>query len=498
MSFTPEQIKILQRASNDFVYFVDNVFSHSVKTFIRGEHVDNTARFLSQHNRTISVSARHHFKSFSFYAYFMWKLMFEGATNSIEAHYFSFNADLAGYHVNKIKKAIEENPFFDDIIDKKPTAETVLKYTWDNKHYTTVTPHGLVQFKRGIHGDLIFVDDPFQDPENELNPTIIYKINEIFKSNILDMPKQPDGELHVCGTPQTGEDFFFDKAVTKRFATRILPARYRDKETGEEKALWPEWMDLKELKIKEEERTSRIFSREYMCTPVYSTKGFFDKDTLKIKIINPDLSMWKVTVSYPVNNKIIAGFDIGKKTDPSHLAVFEYKDGKLIMIHQKFMDNWPYSNGKEYIPQAPSQLEYLKNCIENFKITELRYDNTRGEFESFDEQGLLPRQMVPVVFNSKFKTSGATAFDRLVEKKQMEIPDDERLIDQICAVTCDLQAIRTKMGHGDSFWSVVLAIMCAKDLTGFYDDDTRGKTRHKISTGQKSMFEEGGVIPRGW
>ncbi|MCP6727364.1 MAG: hypothetical protein KJI69_05145 [Patescibacteria group bacterium] len=497
MSFTPEQVKILQRASNDFVYFTNEVFSHSVKTFIKGEHVDNTARFLSSNSRTISVSARHHFKSFSFYSYFMWKMMFEGAANNVEAHYFSFNSELAGYHINKIKQCIEANPFFEDVIDAKPTAETVLKYTWDRKHYTTITPHGLVQFKRGIHGDLIFVDDPFQDPDNELNPTIIYKINEIFKSNILDMPKEPDGELHVCGTPQTKYDFFFDKVVTKRFATRVLPAIYIDEETGEEKALWPEWMDLEELKIKRIERTERIFSREYQCTPVYSTKGFFNKDVLKEKIVNKDLTMWKVTVAYPENNDIIAGFDIGKKSHPSHLSVFEYKDGKLVMIHNKFMDNWPYSNGKEYIPEAPSQLEYLKNCIRNFRIKELRYDNTRGEFESFDEQSLLPRQMIPVVFTSKFKSSGATAFDRLVEKQQIEIPDDERLLDQICAVTNDLQAIQTKFGHGDSFWSIVLAVMSAKDLIGFYDDSDVSQ-RRKISVGQRSMFAEGGKIPKGW
>ncbi len=235
-----------------------------------------------------------------------------------------------------------------------------------------------------------------------------------------------------------------------------------------------------------------------MCTPVYSTKSFFGKDKLKSNIVNPDLVMRKVTVEYPEHNDIIAGYDIGKKTHPSHFAVFEYKNGKLIMIHNKFMDSWPYSNGKEYIPQAPSQLEYIKNCINNFKIKELRYDNTRGEFESFDEQNLLPRQMIPVVFTNKFKHTGATAFDRLVEKKQIEIPDDERLIDQICAVTDDLQAIQTKMGHGDSFWSIVLAIMCAKDLVGFYDDDKDNKQRYRIATGQKSIFSEDQEIPRGW
>ena len=498
MAFTPDQVKILTKASNDFPYFVDKIFSLSMKNFIRGEHVTNTARFLSQNKKTIRVSARHHFKSFSFYSHFMWKLMFEGSSSNLEVHYFSFNNDLAGYHIGKIKSCIETNPYFEDLIDKKPTAESVLRYTWDNKHYTTLSPHGLVQFKRGIHGDVIYVDDPFQDPENELNPTVIYKINEIFKSNILDMPKEPDGELHVAGTPQTKEDFFFDKAVTKRFAVQVLPAIYKDPITHQEKALWPEWMDLEELYKKREERTERIFKREYLCTPVYSTKSFFTKEKLMNNIVNSDLSIWNPRMKRNPPNDVIAGFDLGKKSHPSHLSVFEYRNDKLIMVHQKFMDGWPYTNGgKQFNDAYPSQIEYLRMCIENFKIKELRYDNTRGEFEALDEQGLLPRQMVPMVFTSKMRNTGATAFDRLVEKKQMEIINEDRFIDQICSLMDDLHAMQTSQGHADSFWSIVLAIFCVKDLIGF-SDENNGLIRRRIESGIPSIFSDGSEIPKGF
>jgi hypothetical protein len=115
------------------------------------------------------------------------------------------------------------------------------------------------------------------------------------------------------------------------------------------------------------------------------------------------------------------------------------------------MDGWSYSNGKQFYDSAPTQLEYLKLAIENFGIHELYYDNTRGEFESFVEQGLLPRQMIPVIFTAKLKNTSATSFDRLVEKKQMEIVNDDRLISQICAVTGDLQAASTPQGHGDCY-----------------------------------------------
>ncbi|KKR62537.1 MAG: Replicative DNA helicase [Candidatus Woesebacteria bacterium GW2011_GWA1_40_45] len=125
--------------------------------------------------------------------------MFELPQKNIEAQYFSFSQDLAGYHISKIKLAISANQYFRHIRDRKPTAESVIKYSWDDKTFYSLEPHGLIQFKRGIHADYVYVDDPFQDPENQLNPTIIKKINEIFKSNILDMPNEPDGELHCAG-----------------------------------------------------------------------------------------------------------------------------------------------------------------------------------------------------------------------------------------------------------------------------------------------------------
>ena len=94
--FSADEIKVLSKASTDFVYFVNNIFSKSSKHFTGGEHVDNTARMLASNKRTIRVSARNHFKSYSFYAHFMWKLMFDGAQSNIEAHYFSFNSELSG------------------------------------------------------------------------------------------------------------------------------------------------------------------------------------------------------------------------------------------------------------------------------------------------------------------------------------------------------------------------------------------------------------------
>lgn len=488
-NFTSDQVKILIQARNDFTFFVNNIFSLSFNGgFIRGVYVNEVCRSLGTNRKTMRISAKGHMKSTALYAHFMWKLLFQGATMDLECHYFSHQEQMAGYHVGKIKQLISNNPYYDEIIDTKSIAESVIKYTWDGQHFVTLTPHGLIQFKRGIHCDIVYVDDPFQDPENELNPTIIYKINEIFKSNILDMPKETTGELHVAGTPQTNDDFFFDENITKRFSVLIRPAI-----TEEGKALWPEYMDLQELQAKRAERTERIFSREYLCIPVYSTKAFFDKEKLIQKVVNPNLNNLSVMELHKISNIVVAGFDIGKKLHPSHLAVFEIRDNRLIMIHQKFMDNWPYSNGSHYIAVHPTQLEYLKLAITDFKIDRLYWDSTRGEFESFIEQRLLPLQMVPVVMTSKIRVAMATEFDKVVEHGEIELINDTRLIDQICQMTNDLKAIITKTGHADSFWSVCLAL-----LYKIKDPILLSASSVQPSTGLKSLFEQESRIPSGW
>lgn len=485
-TFTTDQIQVLVKARSDFVYFMNNIFPLSFKgVFIKGEYVNKIARFLGQNKKTSRISPKGHMKSTSLYAYFMWKLLFEGASNDIEGHYFSFQEQMAGYHVGKIKNLIRANPYYKDIIDKKSLAESAIKYTWNGKNFTTLSPHGLIQFKRGIHGDLIFVDDPFQDPSSEMVLTTIIRINDIFKSNILDMPKEVTGELCVVGTPQTRQDFFFDKDVMSRFKTLVLPAI--DKQG---KALWPEYMDIKELLAKKKERGIRIFRREYLCDPVYSTKAFFTKSILKEKAVNKNLTSLGIMTTHKIENRIIGGFDIGRKAHPSHFAVFEEREDKWIMIHQKFMDGWPYTNGAGYFPAKPTQLEYLKRAIESLEIDELYFDNTRGEFMGFMDQGLVPPQMIPITINFKLKVQMATEFDKSVENREIELIDDDRMLDQICLITNEFKVIPSPDGHGDSFWSIGLALLGKKVMLSSKDK--------KISTSGRSLFESDSKIPRGW
>ena len=157
------------------------------------------------------------------------------------------------------------------------------------------------------------------------------------------------------------------------------------------------------------------------------------------------------------------GFDVGKRGNPSHCSVFaileanidgdgveKSEDETIVMIHQKFLDNWEYTR----------QVEYLTSLINYFNIGKLYYDNTRGELE----ERSLPRECIPIILSNrtgpraKGKMELATNFAKLVEQKRMILLDDDRFISQITCVTGDLQAPSTPRGHGDSFISIMLAV----------------------------------------
>lgn len=449
-------MSLLKKANDDFKSFLNIVFSQS-KDILKdgrwtgGNHPDTIADFLDHNSQTIRVSARDHLKSMSFYAHIMFKIFrmyWDG--QSREVQYFSYGERMASYHCQKIKTAIKSNPFFREVIDNKPQAESILSFSWfEGGPKLTVTPRGLLEFKRGIHCDDVYVDDPFQDPESKLVPTKIKRINEVMKTQILDMFQK---ELHVVGTAQTTNDFFFDKEFTKRFKVLIQPAIV---ELAEKKVLWPEWMDFEELMHKKAERGEKVFNQEYMCSPVYSEEQYISNDAYDL-CINPKLVNFKLE-DYEVQDDVdvVGGFDIGKKQHPSHFSVFrkDPDDRKWKQVHSKWFDKWDYKD----------QVEYLARAIDAFGIYLLPYDNTRGEFEGFDEQGLLPAEMEAVNFSHRSKHSMAANFDKCLTNKRVELLPERRQRDQVLIVNNDLVAPETKDGHADAFWSICLAL---KEIEG--------------------------------
>jgi len=177
------------------------------------------------------------------------------------------------------------------------------------------------------------------------------------------------------------------------------------------------------------------------------------------------------------NKTTLLGMDIGKKSNPSHISIFAIDEDSsrldnngiplevLIMIGQRFLDNWDYTK----------QVEYLNACIEYFNIQRGYLDNTRGEME----ERKLPRQIIPITLSlrdgpkAKGKVKLATQFSILVEQNRIKLLNNDRFISQILCVTNSLEAPNTPSGHGDSFISVMLAVGVYFD---FYAKDRKKGT----------------------
>jgi intein/homing endonuclease len=261
-------------------------------------------------------------------------------------------------------------------------------------------------------------------------------------------------------TPQTPEDFFFDKMMQKTFKFWITPAIVDE---PNKIALWPEWMSFEELVNRREEQGERIFNPEYMATPVYAENSYVSRQQIVPLCTEENLP---VRHHSEFNDDIIvAGMDIGKKVHPSHLAVFKKKivydyetDKETVTYHQLlslWMDGWDYG----------AQVKMMNDVIEYFNVDVLRFDNTRSELEGFMENGTLSHRAKPVVLSAKNGTAYAAGFGALVDKKQIFFVNEARQTNQIVAVTSDLQAMTSSEGHGDSFWSCSLATASPKKKT---------------------------------
>jgi hypothetical protein len=450
--------QVRQRAAGDFRWFVHNVFSASFDNWVDGQYIDDVVTHLEDNPFTMDVTGRNHFKSTRLYADIMWRLLSEKDTGW-EGWYFSFSHELAAYHISKVKEYIRGNPFFIGIIDHKPTAESVLQYSWDGRTKMTIRPSGLMSFKRGIHADHFYVDDPLQDPDNKLVPTSIYKINNVIKQQLLPMINK-GGSCRIVGTPQTPEDFFFDKTMQKKFNFWLTPAIVDE---HNKVALWPEWMSFEELVERREEQGERIFNPEYMAIPVYAENSYVSREQIVPLCTESNLP---IRHQHDLADEIVtAGLDIGKKVHPSHLAVYVKKihydpenDVEDIIYKQVlslWMDGWDYG----------AQVELVNQVIEYFNVSVLRFDNTRSELESFMENGKLSRKAQPVVLSAKNEANFAASFGTVVDKKKVFFVNESRQINQIVSVTSDLQAITSPEGHGDAFWSNAMATYEPKKKT---------------------------------
>lgn len=439
---------------NSFRCFFFEVFALGIKRvegiFLPAEHVYLWATIFQAYERTSIVSARKHLKTTSSLAYLAWKLYrMEKPYN--EWLYLAYKTELAQYQLKRLKRyinALQEEEHFGSFVSLTD-AESILHYTKDGKEFI-VEPEGITSFKRGRAPDGIIADDILKDPESNLDLTQIDKLTRIYFEEVESMPKE---ELHLRGTPQDDTDLFSKVEASSSYYCKRFPAIA---DHAKQLVLWKDRFPWEKLQQIRDNIGEKAFNKEYLCRPVRGEEAYIKAQVLERITLNRLKNYGLQQSSLLKKGYVVGGFDIGKKTHPSHLTVFSERHKRLFQIHSKFMDSWDYKD----------QIGYLKEAIRKFHIQKLFYDNTRAEFEECSERGDLPGEMEGISFTSKSKFTMATELDQMVTTNAIFLLPDERQRRQILSVDCDLNAPETSEGHGDSFYSLCLAVSAYKDGAG--------------------------------
>ncbi len=485
---TPEELGIVRKGQEDFVYFLENVFplSFEGQMFLRAD--DSHEPFsLGEFHRRLAGTIQEELKSggrsrFSFmaprlhlkstvlnYGFAFWQL-FRGyrtggrdwlTAEDIDGLVISYKDDLAGDHIRNTKRLIEANPLTRLWRDRKPQAEAIISYdvtfglghTW----LAEVRGSGILAAARGKHPKFVVVDDPLSDFANPAETNELEHIDRVFRQVILSLPRRGD-PLIVIGTPQAEDDLLHKLADNESFVWQRHPA-IRDETTRD--VLWPEVFSYEVLQQKQKEIGETAFLVEYMLVPLRSLDGFFNREQIEACVYSEQKN-WSLDEPFPAEEceGVYSGIDIGREAHPTHISVLAQYEGWLVQVYERFLDGVDYN----------TQVRLINQLVKHFKINRVYYDATRGEMA---DRGL-SRVVHGIKFNKSNKVAMAQALERYVlgnpdldEPGLMLVgPTTSRQLNSILGVNRELKARTSRGDHGDAFWSNALAVKAAEDGPG--------------------------------
>ncbi len=346
---------------------------------------------------------------------------------------------------------------------------------------------------KGIIFHNCIVDDILGTVENPLNLTELEKAEKMFNTEVAQIPNI-GCPMIIFGTVMDFSDLLFKLKDNPNIPSLWLPALNPDPINEPERdVLWPARFSKEKLERQKDIIGWKAFSTEFLLMPVLSLEAYISREELEPLLIKSPTkySLFKAMdlSTFKQHHHVVAGLDVGKRKNPSHLVIFIDDDhGNLINIFQEFWD------GVEYIEQASR----ITQAIENFGIDKMYIDATRGEME----ERSLPRECVLIKFTGRGQRNQSTYasdFARYVEKKKIQLIDDDRFISQITCMPNTLKAPNTAGGHADSFWSVALAVGAYQDffapdrhmgtaLLGSLNDTLAESPKNKIDDASRCKF----------
>jgi len=153
--------------------------------------------------------------------------------------------------------------------------------------------------------------------------------------------------------------------------------------------------------------------------------------------------------------RLVAGFDVGRRQDRSELAVFEELSGRWLCRMLRSYDQVPFS-------EQEADLVRMMNTL---PIARLSIDKSGIGMNLAENLGCAYPQVVGEVFTNASKERWCTDFKILLQRRDVDLPRDRELVAQIHSIkrrvlpsgNVTFEAERTRRGHADRFWAMVLA-----------------------------------------
>lgn len=483
----------------DFWLFDSWVFSPAVAKvmgkYVTGDYNLWMCDFLQSFKHTMGVMPRRHSKStkgYSWLAWYMWRLP-SMQQNYFPANIFSYLPNLAGTHVENFKRFVAASDAIRDLgfKDQDPTAKRVGTYKAGNKEFT-IDPIGMRGAVRGLNSQAGIFDDIYTDPDHPDDPKIVYKVNRILKSEMINIIQGP---YHIRGTALSEADLWFSTEEVKLYgdAVQIIKAINQIEINGKviEYALWPENPDYDIYGLKDKQRrtiyiepgtgTVFMFDQEFQGVPMTSTDSKWDMQIIN-KSIDLDLAWyrydrdhrtWGLRCDY-ANQFNIATWDPGKGVHPAQFCVFNVQGGVWRQIASEWFDHMPYARARG--DDSLTQIEII-NASRNFFGWEKLYgDNTNQVLEFAHERGEIPG-LVPIRISSPVRNGFLTEITKFLGTDGLKLLPDERQAKQLHQIRNDGSCPTSygpNGGHGEPLTTLGLA------LTGHLIEDPGDQKRVRV------------------
>lgn len=191
-----------------------------------------------------------------------------------------------------IKKHIESNEILQYLFDIGPGEE------WTGTKAVTNTgvciqAYGRGQSLRGVkyldsRPDLLLIDDVEDRESGSVATPEARRKTRLWLTSTVLPAMEPSGRIRMAATPLHPEALAPTLArADKSWLTRVYPIIYKDPDTGEDRASWPDRYSVEwALKMQEEMNEigeSESFAQEYLCQAVDLGSQTFTEDMFKIE-----------------------------------------------------------------------------------------------------------------------------------------------------------------------------------------------------------------------